>query len=230
MAEDLEVGVLLKPKNNLEDEVDDVNVGADVDGGGRRGRGGVGTGRLTAAAGIVRGAGPAIIAGLLAAILSQLRSIQEFTGGLLRTINRLIAPLIAGLVDFLRPVFDFFADALANFDIRNALNSALSNFAANLRGVAELIATGFREAVSQIPGVDITQDNRTQQEQGAGRIGGQTATQGAATAAAPGNPVAQGLITTAIEQVQTQSSDREDEEKKNIWANAIEELEEEIGV
>jgi len=101
---DAELGVILEPKNDLEDEVDDVKVG--VTGGG-------GDGDMTpgqreeqesvVSGGVAEGLGKAAV---LAGILSQLKSVTGIISAVLGTISRALVPAVEVLADLLRPVIE----------------------------------------------------------------------------------------------------------------------------
>lgn len=216
MPEDLEVGVLLQPKNDLEDEVGTVEADTDFEGNGQAG----GAGGMGGRAGI------AILAGLLTVIASQLRSISALGSGVLNTISKLLAPIVAYIAQFLRPAINTILDALANFDISEAASEFLSNLVSNLQGLGQTIVSGFRNAVSQIPGVDVTEGEGGQQRGGGG---GQQIEGGFSDM--PQNIGQLGnlgstsmFVADHFENVQTVASDLQDEEKKSVYAEFVNEL------
>jgi len=219
MAADAELGVMLEPKNDLEDEVDDIEVGADVNGGAGRGRGG-NTGTLLGAGAVARGAAAGAVLGILAAMLSQLRSVNETASGLLKTFNRLALPLIASIVDLIRPLIDFVNEGLAQFNIRDALNSFTSSIGATFSRVADSIITGFNNAVSSIPGVDIGQEgNQNTRGSRGGNVGGQAV----GTSIAATNPAITGfsVLANQLDNLGTDTADLQDEDKKETGANIL---------
>lgn len=107
MVEDIEIGVRLKPDTSELEDVEDRQVGVS----GAGGAGGTGRERGDAAAGGFAGAelgellGPgAIIVGLLAGILSQLKPVTQFVGLIFRILSRALLPAIQLLVVALRPL------------------------------------------------------------------------------------------------------------------------------
>lgn len=111
MAEDLEVGVLLKPKNNLEDEVQDQEMalggqaGGDLTPGQREQQEG------TIAGGVSRGlAGAAVLAG----VLSQLKSITGLFEAVFGFLSRALLPAVEVVAELIRPLVsginDFISD------------------------------------------------------------------------------------------------------------------------
>jgi len=222
MAEDLEVGVLLKPQNDLEDEIESPEVEADVEGGrfaGGGARGGA-SGRAggLAAVGALFNPITAILA-ILTAILSQLRSVQQFTGGIFKTLERQIAPIISSILQFFRPTFTKIADALANFDIRNALSEGFDNVVRAFQKLAEKIlsAVGIDATLTpQGPSAIIT---KKELQQSPGIPTGQAQpTQG--TAATRPQGIAP-FFKDAIDSFNPKAADRQDEEKKELFANSF---------
>ncbi len=107
MAADLEVGVLLEPKNDLEDEVGDVE--ADVGGAG----GDISPGQKDQQESIIAGgvSKGLVAAGVLGAILSQLKSITGLASGILGFFSRALLPAVEVIADLLRP----FVEAINQF-------------------------------------------------------------------------------------------------------------------
>jgi hypothetical protein len=99
---DAELGVMLEPTNDLQDEVGDVQ--ADVTGGG-------GAGQMTAAdqqqqesvvaGGVSKGL---VAAGVIGAVLSQLKSITGIVSAVFGAISRSLVPIVESLADLLRPL------------------------------------------------------------------------------------------------------------------------------
>lgn len=110
MAEDLEVGVLLEPKNNLEDEVGPVSVGQQDDGG-----------QLSAsqqqqqegliAGGVSKGL---LAAGVIGGILSQLKSITGIVEAIFGFLSRALLPTVEVVADLIRPLISGINDFIAN--------------------------------------------------------------------------------------------------------------------
>jgi len=222
MPADLEVGVLLKPKNNLEDEVDDqeVDVGAD---GQRQTRGQQGGG------GSFLGIGKAAVAvGLLAGILSQLRSVQETVGGVARTLNKLIAPALAAITQFIRPIIDKVLSALANFDVSQAISTAFGNIESTLQSLIQKLAKA-------IPGVDesnfnqdapsgaVSDPEEIQELTPGGEVEfeGQQGTGGERNTEGQESSQNQSIFPTVdeLQGLNNRTTDLQDEQKKEVFAN-----------
>jgi len=217
---DAELGVLLEPQNDLEDEIESPKVEADVEGGrfagGRGGRGGARGG--IAAIGALINPITAILAALTA-ILSQLRSVQQFTGGIFRNIQRQLAPLLAGFIQTIRPAISRIADSLSNFDIRNALSNAFDNIVRAFRQVGEQIlsAVGIDKTLTtQGPGATPTQQE-INQSRGVPNLE-TIPTEG--TQASRPEGVAP-FFKDAIDSFNPKTADRHDEEKKEVFANSF---------
>lgn len=217
---DAELDVLLEPANDLEDEIESPEVEADVDGGGGRfaggrARGGAGAGGLAALGAVVNPI-TAILA-VLTAILSQLRSVQQFTGGIFRTIQRKLAPLFASLIQLFRPTFSKIADALANFDIRNAISSAFDNVVRAFQKVGEKILSAVGIDATLTPQGPGGTPSRQQLQGSQGVPSGQAQpTQG--TQATRPNGVAP-FFADSLDSLNPKTADRHDEEKKEVTTN-----------
>lgn len=111
MAEDLEVGVLLKPKNNLEEDVGPVSVGAEGDSGG-----------LTTAQrdqqgrSLFRGLRTALLATGIVGLLANLKPITATLGAILGIIGRTLVPIIEEVADLIRPLVQFANEVISSPD------------------------------------------------------------------------------------------------------------------
>lgn len=109
MAEDLEVGVRLKPDTSELEDISDREINVPLQDGGtaggrRAGGGGAAAGGFAGAeAGELLGKG-GIIAGLLAGVLSQLKPITQFVKLIFRVLSLALLPAIQLLVVALRPL------------------------------------------------------------------------------------------------------------------------------
>jgi len=218
---DAELDVLLEPANDLEDEIDSPEVEADVNGGGRfAGRGGGGgagvTGGLAALGALINPL--TVIVGLLTAILSQTRSVNQFTSGILSIVERTIAPLVGGLIQLLRPGIRNVTEALANVDIRGAISNIADRITRDIRRLGEDIlgAVGISKDLTPDGPGGVPQGNLT--EPGAP----QPQFQDTETTAAqrPGGfapPFAPELLDTINPKV----ADRQDEDKKEVVAGSV---------
>jgi len=218
---DAELDVMLEPANDLEDEIDSPEVDADVQGGrfaaGRRG-GGVGRAGGLAALGSLVNPITAILA-ILTAILSQLRSVQQFTGGIFRTVQRKLAPLIAGFIQAFRPAFTRVADFLANFDIRNALSNGFQNMVRSIQKLGEKILSAVGIDATLTPqGPGRTPSQQELRESSGIPTGQAQPTQG--TNASRPNGVSP-FFADALDSLNPKTADRQDEEKKEIIANSF---------
>ena len=226
MAEDLEVGVLLEPVNEdeLEDDVGPVNVGTEPEDRGGAGAGGGGQGLL--------GRGT-VIATILAAILSQVRSVAQFGSGLLKSVSKFLIPLISALVDVLRPAIDALLNRLAELNLSNVLENTIGNLADKIQS----LVNGIKEFL----GLDNKNDSTTTTNIPGSQASVQNLQNGVSdeqAAQIAGNPGKSALsftlsgMTTAfvdqIEKIGTENADRQDEEKKSNTASGTEEAIQEI--
>jgi hypothetical protein len=223
---DAELGVLLEPLNDaddLENEIGTVNVATEPEkrGGAQTGGGGQGLfGRGTA------------VAAILAAILSQVRSVAQFGSGLLKTVSKFLVPLIAGLVNIIRPAIDAILNRIAELNLSEVLENTIGNLTDKIQslvnGIREFLGLGQNKSAdtTNIPGsqasVQNLQDGVSEQQ----------------AADIAGNPVNSltsftlSSMTTAfvdqIEKIGTENADRQDEEKKSNTGSGIEEIIKEI--
>ncbi len=216
---DAELGVLLEPQNDLEDEIENPEVEAEVEGGrfaGRGGRSGVAGGGLAAVGALINPV-TAVLA-ILTAILSQLRSVQQFAGGIFRTVQRKLAPLIASLIQFFRPTFSRIAEALANFDIREALSTGLQNITIAIKRLAQKIlsAVGIDTTIGTQSGATLSQE---QLRQTSGVPTGQVQPTEGTEANRP-----QGMapwFKDRLDSLNPKTADRHDEEQKQVITNSF---------
>lgn len=226
MAEDLEVGVLLEPVNEdeLEDDVGPVNVGTEPEDRGGAGAGGGGQGLL--------GRGT-VIATILAAILSQVRSVAQFGSGLLKSVSKFLVPLIAALVNIIRPAIDALLNRLAELNLSNVLENTVGNLADKVQSLVNAI----REFIglsnqnnsaneTNIPGSQASVQNLQN---------GVSKKQAAEIAGNPGKSALSftlsGMTTAFVDQIEkigTENADRQDEEKKSNTGSGTEEIIKEI--
>jgi len=217
---DAELDVLLEPANDLEDEIDSPEVEADVSGGGRfAGRGGGGgagvTGGLAALGALINPL--TVIVGLLTAILSQTRSVNQFTGGLFRTFERQVAPLLSGLIQAIRPGIQTVAESLANLDLRNALTSISDTIVRGVQRLGEdiLSAVGIEKDLTPDGPGGVPQGNLT--EPGLPQPQFQDTETTAAERPAGLAPFA----AEALDSINPKVADRQDEDKKEIIAGSF---------
>lgn len=216
---DAELDVLLEPANDLEDEIDSPEVEADVDGGGRFGGG---RGSTAGAAGGLAILGKllsplTVIVGLLTAILSQTRSVQQFTGGLFRTFERQIAPLLTGLIQGIRPGIEKVAQSLADLDLRNALTSISDNIVRGIQRLSEDIlgAVGIEADLTPDGPGGVPQGNLT------GLGFPQPQFQDTETTAAERPQGLAPFAAEALDSINPKTADRQDEDKKEIIAGSF---------
>jgi len=110
MAADAELGVMLEPTNDLEEDVDDISVGVTGDGGGstpaqREQQEGI------VAGGVSKGLAAA---GVLSAILSQLKSVSGIVNSIFSVASRALLPAIEVISDILRPINEAISSFLNN--------------------------------------------------------------------------------------------------------------------
>lgn len=101
MAEDLEVGVLLKPKNNLEDDVQDQELAVGGDGGGDLTPGQQQQQEGILAGGVSKGIAAA---GIFGALLSQLKSVTGIIEAVFGTLSRALLPAVEVIAELIRPL------------------------------------------------------------------------------------------------------------------------------
>jgi len=218
---DAELDVLLEPANDLEDEIDSPEVDADVSGGGRfAGRGGRSGGALAGGVAILgRLLNPlTVIIGILTAILSQTRSVQQFTGGLFRTFERQVAPLLSGLIQAIRPGIRRVAETLANFNLRDSISTISTNIVRAVQRLGEdiLSAVGIEKDLTPDGPGGVPQGNLT----GPGLPQPQFQDTETTAAERPGGfagPFAPELLDTINPKV----ADRQDEDKKEVLGGSV---------
>lgn len=110
MPEDLEVGVLLEPKNNLEEEVDDQEVAV----GGAGGDGGISAPQERQQEGMIAGGVSKGLAGaaVLAGILSQIKSVKGIFDAVFGFLSRALLPAVEVVADVIRPLIKGINDFL----------------------------------------------------------------------------------------------------------------------
>jgi len=109
MAEDLEVGVILEPKNDLQEDVGPVQ--ADVEG---DGTGGFTPGQRDRQESVISGGfRTALKATGILAILSGLKPLTAILGAILGTISRALVPVVEEIADLIRPLVQFANEAIA---------------------------------------------------------------------------------------------------------------------
>lgn len=218
---DGELEVLLTPANNLEDEIDSPQVDADVGRGGRRGAG-AGAGQVGGIAALGSLISPiTAVVGILTAILSQLRSVQQFTGGIFRIVQRKLAPIIASFIQLLRPAISNVTQALANFNIRDALSSGFDNVARTFQNVAEdvLSAVGIdKDLTPDGPGAALSQEQLQSQP---GIPTGKELTQPTQGTEATRPDGLAPFFADTLDSLNAKTADRQDEEKKQIIGSAF---------
>jgi len=217
---DAELDVLLEPANDLEDEIDSPEVDADVNGGGRfAGRGGSAAGTAGGVAILGKLLNPlTVIIGILTAILSQTRSVQQFTSGIFSIIERTIAPLVGGLIQVLRPAIENVTQALANVDIRGALGNIADRITRDIQRLGEdiLSAVGIEKDLTPDGPGGVPQGNLT--EPGAPQPQFQdTETTAAQRPGGFAGPFAPELLDTINPKV----ADRQDEDKKEVLGGSV---------
>ena len=223
MATDGELNVFLKPANNLEDEIDEPTVNANME----QNRGGAAGQRQEQGGGMIAGVGrKGIVIGILAAILSQMRSIQETAGGLLRTFSKMIAPLLAGFVETIRPFIEMVSENLANFDLANAVANLGRNLVNNLRNVFNslLSALGVKKRVGGgSGGPSSVQDVAANNPRSTVGIPTQEAQLTEGTAATRSEGFAP-FMADAIDKINPKTADRHDEERKEVTAETTSDM------
>lgn len=101
MAEDLEVGVLLEPQNDLEEDVGPVTVGTEQEDGGGLTPAQQDEQESAIAGGVSRGI---LAAGIFAGILSQLKTVTGIIQAVFGIVSRSLIPVIEKIADFIRPL------------------------------------------------------------------------------------------------------------------------------
>lgn len=107
---DAELGVMLEPKNDIEDEVDDVTVGVggeskDLSPAQQQQQ------ESVVAGGVSKGLAAA---GVLVGILSQLKSVTGIINAVFGTISRALVPTVEVLAEILRPLVSAVNDFISN--------------------------------------------------------------------------------------------------------------------
>lgn len=202
MVEDLEVGVRLVPDTSELDDIEDREIGVSgagaTDGAGGGGAGDAASGGFAGAElGELLGPG-AIIVGILAAVLSQIKIVAQFTGLIFRILGRALLPAIQLLVVALRPLLTQLAQTSAAL------------------GRPDQVLKGANRQLAQDLGVQPNQTGQIANAAGSGI--------GFLTGDVSQGPEAIGDAATAIESVlssQKSTADHTDEDQKNLIANTI---------
>jgi len=112
MAADAELGVILKPKNNLEDELSDQEVAV----GGAQGGGDLSPAQEQQQESVIAGGVSGALKGfaVIGAILSQLTTITGLVSAIFGTLSRALLPAVEVLSEIFRPLFNAINDFIAN--------------------------------------------------------------------------------------------------------------------
>lgn len=110
MAADAELGVMLEPTNDLQDEVDDVSVGVNGSGGGGMNAAEQEQQESVIAGGLTEGLAAA---GVIGAILSQLKSVTGLVSAVLGFFSRALLPTIEVIADLIRPLISGINDFIS---------------------------------------------------------------------------------------------------------------------
>jgi hypothetical protein len=135
---DAELGVMLEPTNDLQDEVEDVQ--ADVTGGGDVSPGQRDQQESIVAGGVSKGL---LAAGVLGGVLTQLKSVTGIIEGVFGIISRALVPVVEVVADLLRPINQAVQDFItAAGEIAQAL------------GVSEAVESAGQTAQATAAGVE----------------------------------------------------------------------------
>lgn len=219
MVQDLEVGVLLEPDTSELDKVEDREV--ETSSGEGQGSTGDGGGGLFT--------GTNIVLALLTGILGATKSGQELLGGLIRTINAIVAPVLNGIFQLIRPLTNKFLDIAAvigNLSVGTVINEAFNRLINDLTNLLTNFINDLRNAINNIPGVDVPGGGgRNQGNQSNVQTATDLTTTGTDLALGRGTPLTPAAVNQFISEANnlltTQVQDLQDEDKVEEYASWV---------
>lgn len=147
MAADAELGVMLEPTNDLEEEVGDVQASVGSAGGGDLSAGQQEQQENVVAGGVSKGL---LAAGVIGSILSQLKSVGGLIEAIFGFFSRALLPAVEVIAELIRPLISGINDFISNpgQTLQNAATSAGVGLQARRQGEVGIL-TGIGGRVSQ---------------------------------------------------------------------------------
>lgn len=172
-----------------------------------------------------------VILGILSAILSQLQGFQSILSGLFNLVNLILTPIWQAIATAVRPLADLFmqvTQAIQKLGIGNILEAFGNKLLDDLTAFINNAINSLKNALNQIPGVNIDTGDGQTVSRNQTATGVQTAGGAASAAASPAGVLSPQFLAEGFEQATTLTSDLQDEEKKGVFASIAADMVDEV--